>query len=87
MILEARDFKSCEVHKVLKLTKICLATDTRLNNNIRNKRYNFFVLNYLTFKKNTILKLKKKNKLIFIWNLFDKDIKNYDNLYLIKNIK
>lgn len=58
-----------------------------LNNNIRNKRYNFFVLNYLTFKKNTILKLKNKNKLIFIWNLFDKDIKNYDNLYLIKNIK
>ena len=56
------------------------------NNNIKNKRYNFYILNYLTFKDKTITKLKKQNKKIFIWSLIDKDIDNYNNLYLIKNI-
>ena len=55
------------------------------NNNIRNTRYDFYILNYLTLKKNTITKLKKRNKQIFIWSLIDNYVNNIDDVYLIKN--
>lgn len=72
--------------KTLKKTNINIGP-LIINNNIKNKRFNFYVLNYLTFKDKTIKKLKLKNKKIFIWSLIDKNIDEYDDLYLIKNIK
>ena len=72
--------------KTLKKTNINIGP-LIINNNIKNKRFNFYVLNYLTFKDKTIKKLKIKNKKIFIWSLIDKNIDEYDDLYLIKNIK
>lgn len=56
------------------------------NNNIKNNRYDFYVLNYLTFKKNSISRLKKRNKDIFIWSLLDDYVNDIDDVYLIKNI-
>ncbi len=72
--------------KTLKKTNINIGP-LIINNNIKNKRFNFYVLNYLTFKDKTIKKLKLKNKKIFIWSLIDKNIDEYDDLYLIKNIR
>lgn len=70
---------------LLKKTKLNIGPII-FNNNIKNKRYNFYVLNYFTFKNNTIKNLKKQNKKIFIWSILDKNMNDYNNLYLIKNI-
>ena len=56
--------------KTLKKTNINIGP-LIINNNIKNKRFNFYVLNYLTFKDKSINKLKLKNKKIFIWSLID----------------
>lgn len=56
-------------------------------NNVFFYKYDFYVLNYFTYRQKTVNRLKKRNKEIFIFGLINIDVDEIDNLYIIKNIK